>query len=160
MRNEMKINKVYHVQLWHYLFFKVSSLKKLTSIFASFSSTHFKYILLSHLYNIFAIYFPGNSSLLKSLSFAKSSFSYHLTFAFILSSNSIIASFTFYKSSFSKCHFLLWTPFIVPDTWILPLFFFDLIFFLPSILQLHLPLLVLLLPIFVSLFVSYTTLLN
>ena len=156
----MKINRVYHLQLWHYLSFKISPLKKLTSIFASFSSTHFKYIPLSHPYNIFAIYFPGNSFLLKSLSFAKSNFSCHLTFAFILFSNSIIALFTFYKSSFSKCHFLPWTPFIAPDTWILPLFFFYSIFFLSLILQLHLPLLVLLLPIFVPLFVPYTTLLN
>ena len=39
MRKKNKINKVYCLQLWYYPPFKVSSLKKLTSIFSSFSST-------------------------------------------------------------------------------------------------------------------------
>jgi len=54
----------------------------------------------SHLYNIFAIYFLGNFSLLKSLFSAISSFSYYLTSIFILPSNSAITFFVFSKSFF------------------------------------------------------------
>ena len=50
-------------------------------------------------HNIFAVYFSGNSPLLKSLSSAISNFSYHLTSAFILPSNSTTTSFAFPKSS-------------------------------------------------------------
>ena len=54
----------------------------------------------SHPYNIFAVNFPGNSPLLKSLSSVISIFSYFLTSAFILPSNSSNTSLAFPKSSF------------------------------------------------------------
>ena len=54
----------------------------------------------SHPYNIFAINFPGNSSLLKSFSSTISSFSYLLTSTFILLSNSFNVSLAFPKSFF------------------------------------------------------------
>ena len=50
-------------------------------------------------YNIFAIYFPGNSSLLKSLFSAISNFSCLLTSTFILSLNSSTTSLAFPRSS-------------------------------------------------------------
>ena len=53
-----------------------------------------------HLYNIFTIYFPGSSPLLKSLSLALSNFSCLLTSMFILLSNSATNFFVFSKSSF------------------------------------------------------------
>ena len=56
--------------------------------------------LLSHPYNIFAVNFPGSSSLLKSLSSIISIFSYFLTSAFILPLNFSNTSFAFPKSSF------------------------------------------------------------
>ena len=66
-------------------------------------SNFFKYLFLnlplSHLYNIFAIYFPDNSPILKSFSSAISSFSCLLTSILILSSNSTTNSFVFSKSS-------------------------------------------------------------
>jgi len=37
IKKEMKINKVYHLEFWHYPSFNVSSPEKLTFIFASFS---------------------------------------------------------------------------------------------------------------------------
>ena len=72
-----------------------------------FLSNFFKYSFLnfpsSHLYNIFAVYFPGNSALLESFSSAKSNFSYLLTSTFILPSNSATNFFAFSKSfSFSQ----------------------------------------------------------
>ena len=64
----------------------------------------FKYFvsnfLLSYLYNIFAIYFPSNSPLLKSLSSTIFNFSCLLTSVFSLSLNSATTSFTFFKSFF------------------------------------------------------------
>ena len=57
----------------------------------------FSNFLLFHPYNIFAIYFTGSSSLLKSYSSTKSNFSYFLTFTSSLSSNSATAFFTFFK---------------------------------------------------------------
>ena len=72
--------------------------------FCQFLSSFFKYsssnFLSSHPYNLFAINFPGNSPLLKSLSSAISIFSYLLTSVFILLLNSSNASFAFPKSSF------------------------------------------------------------
>ena len=56
-------------------------------------------ILLSYPYNIFTIYFPSNSSLLKSLSSAISSFSCFLTSVLNFSLNFPTTSFAFYKSS-------------------------------------------------------------
>ena len=71
--------------------------------FCQFLSNFLKYSFLnfssSHLYNIFAMYFSGNSFLLKSFPSAISNFSYCLTFAFILLSNSATSSFVFSKSS-------------------------------------------------------------
>ena len=66
------------------------------SNFLRYSSSNFP---LSHPYNIFAVNFPGNSPLLKSLSFAISSFSCLLTSAFILPSNSSNAFLAFLKAS-------------------------------------------------------------
>ena len=53
----------------------------------------------SHLYNIFAIYFSNNSSLLKFFSSTISSFFYLLTLVLIFPSNSTTNSFAFSKSS-------------------------------------------------------------
>ena len=66
------------------------------SNFLTYVSSNF---LSSHLYNIFAIYFPSNSFLLKFFSSAVSNFSYLLTSIFILFSNSSNASLAFPKSS-------------------------------------------------------------
>ena len=54
----------------------------------------------SYSYNIFAVYFSGNSFFLKSLSFIISNFSCLLTSILIFSLNSTIASFAFSKSSY------------------------------------------------------------
>ena len=97
IRKEIRINRVHCLQLWHYLLFKISSLKKLTSIFTSFFPT-FSKLLSSHSYNIFAIYFSSNFPLLKFHSFTKSNFSYLLTSALSLLSNSATAFFAFSKS--------------------------------------------------------------
>ena len=71
--------------------------------FCQFFSNFFKYSFSnfpsSHLYNIFVIYFSGNSLLLESLSFTISNFSYCLTFVFNLPSNSTTTTFIFSKSS-------------------------------------------------------------
>ena len=67
------------------------------SNFLKYSVSNF---LSSHPYNIFAIYFPGNSSLLKFFSSTISNFSCHLTSASILLLNSTTNSFVFSKSSF------------------------------------------------------------
>jgi len=66
------------------------------SNFLKYSSSNFP---LSHLYNIFTVYFSGNFSLLKSFSSIISNFSYLLTSTLILSSNSFIASLVFPRSS-------------------------------------------------------------
>ena len=72
--------------------------------FCQFLSSFFKYSFSnfpsSHPYNIFAVNFPDNSPLLKSLSSAISSFSCLLTSTFILPSNSSNTSFACPKSSF------------------------------------------------------------
>ena len=75
------------------------------SNFLKYSSSNFS---LSHLYNIFTIYFSGNSPLLKSFSSTISNFSCFLTSTFILSSNSSNASLTFPQSSLFS-HMLLST---------------------------------------------------
>jgi len=71
--------------------------------FCQFLSNFLKYsfsnIPSSHPYNIFIVYFPGNSPLLKSYSSTKSNFSSLLTSVLILLSNSAITSFVFFKSS-------------------------------------------------------------
>ena len=67
------------------------------SNFLKYSSSNFPS---SYPYNIFAINFPGNFPLLKSLSSAISNFSCFLTFAFILLLNSSNTSSVFPKSSF------------------------------------------------------------
>ena len=67
------------------------------SNFLKYSSLNFP---LSHLYNIFAINFLGNSFLLKSFSFVISNFSCLLTSTFILPLNSSNTSLAFPKSSF------------------------------------------------------------
>ena len=110
--------------------------------FCQFLSNFLKYsfpnISSSHLYNIFIVYFPGNSPLLKSCSFTKLNFSSLLTSVFILLSNSVITSFAFSKSSS----------------------LFYLIFFPPPILQLHPFLLVSLHSLSVFSSILYTTLLD
>ena len=62
-----------------------------------FFSNLFKYsvsnFLSSYLYNIFTIYLPDNSPLLKSFSSATSNFSCYLTFTSILPLNSTITNF-------------------------------------------------------------------
>ena len=68
-------------------------------LFFNFLRYSFSNFPLSHSNNIFTIYFPSNSSFLKSLSSTKSNFSCCFTSTFILSSNSA-TSFTFFKSSF------------------------------------------------------------
>ena len=72
--------------------------------FHQFLSNFFKYSFSnfpsSYLYNIFAVYFPDNSPLLKSLSSILSNLSCCLTSAFILSSNSVPTFLVFSKSSF------------------------------------------------------------
>ena len=88
--------------------FKVPLLEKLTSIFTSFFSTSlnaffFKFLLF-YLYNIFTVYFSGNSSFLKSYSSAISSFSYLLTS--ILSLFSICYYFFRFFKSFSFSYIL------------------------------------------------------
>ena len=75
--------------------------------FFQFLSNFFKYLssnfLLSHLYNIFAIYFPSSSLFLKSLSSAISNFSCFLTSVSILLSNPLTNFFVFSKFfSFSQ----------------------------------------------------------
>ena len=71
--------------------------------FSQFFSNFFKYsfsnFLLSYSYNIFAVYFTGNSPLLKFFSSAIFNFSYLLTSAFILLSNSATTFFVLSKSS-------------------------------------------------------------
>ena len=70
------------------------------SNFLKYSSSNFPS---SYLHNIFTIYFSGNSSFLKSLSFTVFNFSCLLTSVFNLSSNSTTISFVFSKS-FSLFH--------------------------------------------------------
>ena len=72
--------------------------------FCQFLFNFFKYsisnCLLSYLYDIFAIYFPDNFFLLKSLSSTIFNFSCCLTSIFILSSNSTTTFFIFSKFFF------------------------------------------------------------
>jgi len=68
--------------------------------FSNFLKYSFSNFLSFHLYNIFTIYFPSSSPLLKSHSSTQSNFSCFLTFTLSLSSNSAIISFVFSKSSF------------------------------------------------------------
>ena len=68
----------------------------------NFLKYSFSNFLLFYLYNIFTVYFPSKSPLLKSFSFATSNFSYHLTSVFNIPSNSAITFFVFSKSSFSQ----------------------------------------------------------
>ena len=68
-------------------------------IFSNFIKYFSSNFLSSYPYNNFTIYFPGNSPLLKSLSFTISIFSCFLTSVFILPLNSSNTSFTFPKSS-------------------------------------------------------------
>ena len=82
--------------------FKVSPLEKLTFTFTNFFLT-FSDILSQIFYysiynNIFAIYFPGNFSLLKSFSSAVYNCSYYFTPIFTLHLNSATTSFVFSKS--------------------------------------------------------------
>ena len=67
------------------------------SNFLRYSSSN---LLLFHLYNNFAIYFPSNSPLLNSLFSTISILSYLLTSTFICPSNFSNASFVFSKFSF------------------------------------------------------------
>ena len=126
--------------------------------FCQFLSNFFRYsssnFLSFYPYNIFAIYFSSSSPLLKSLSSTKSNFSCYLTSVFIHFSNSAITSFIFSKS-FSFFYELYFTINFfqcnISSISQLPLFFFYLIFFQPSIPQLLLLLLVLPFLPFVSL---------
>ena len=69
--------------------------RQFLSNFLKYSSSNF---LLSHPYSIFAINFPGNSTLLKTFFSAISKFFYLLTFVFILLSNFSNTSLVFPKS--------------------------------------------------------------
>ena len=77
-----------------------------------------------HSYNIFAIYFSSNFSLLKSFSSTLFNFSFLLTSAFILLSNSATISFTFSKSfSLSQVSYSAVNPFYYTKYFITPLIF-------------------------------------
>ena len=85
---------------------------------------YFSNLLSSHLYNIFAIYFPGNSPFLKSLSSAISNFFCFLISAFNLSSNSATTSFVFSEfSSLSQLSCSAINPFYLTKYFIIPLIF-------------------------------------
>ena len=103
MKRKIKINKVYYLWFWYYSPLRFL-LWKTDSHFCQFLSNFFKYSTLnfpsSYLYNIFAIYFPSNSLLLKFLSSILYNFSCYLTSVLSLSSNSTITSFVFSKSFF------------------------------------------------------------
>ena len=81
--------------------------RKTNFYFHQFLSNFFKNsissFLLSHLYNIFTIYFFSNYPLIKSLSSTISNCSCFFTFALILLSYSAIISFVFSKSLFLFC---------------------------------------------------------
>ena len=79
--------------------FKVSPLEKLTFIFAS-SFLTFSNLPLFYPYNIFAVYFSSNSSLIKSLFSTIFNFSCYLTSVFILFSNFATTFFAFSRSFF------------------------------------------------------------
>ena len=84
----------------------------LTQFLSNFLKYSFSNFLSFHLYNIFTMYFPGNSPLLKSLSSALSNLSYCLISAFILSSNSATTSFMFSKFFFfSQLSYSIINPF-------------------------------------------------
>ena len=96
--------------------------------FLQFLSNFLKYsflnFLLFHPYNIFTIYFPSSSPLLKFLFSAISNFSYFLTFAFILPSNFPTNFFAFSKSSsFSQLSCSAENPFHCTKYFIAPLNF-------------------------------------
>ena len=98
--------------------------------FCQFLSSFFKYLFSnfssSHPYNIFAVYFPSNYSLLKFLSSAIPNFSCLLNSVYILPSNSATISFVFSRSSsffkelYSAVNFFNYTKhFIIPLTFLL-----------------------------------------
>ena len=78
----------------------LSSSFHLFQLFSNFFKYSFSKFLLSHLYNIFAVYLSSNSSLLKFFSSTKSNFFHLLTSTFILLSSSTTNSFAFSKYSF------------------------------------------------------------
>ena len=93
-----------------------------------FLSNFFKYLFSNfpsfHPYNIFAIYFPGSSALLKSFFSTKSNFFYFLTSIFILPSNSTTNSFVFSKFfSFSQVSYFVVNPFYLTKYLSTPLIF-------------------------------------
>ena len=91
------------------------------SNFLSYSFSNFPS---SHLYSSFAIYFSGNSALLKSFSSAQSNLSYLLTSTFIHSSKSATSFFTFFKFfSFSQLLFSTVNPFHCTKYFVTPLTF-------------------------------------
>ena len=91
------------------------------SNFLKYSSSNF---LLSHPYSSFAVYFPGNSALLKSFSSAQSNFSCLLTSTFILPSKFTTSSFAFFKfSSFSQLSFSAVNSFHCTKYFVTPLTF-------------------------------------
>ena len=97
--------------------------RKADFYFHKFLFNFFKYSSLkfppSYLYNIFTIYFSGNSSLLKSLFSIISNFFYLLISTLSLLLNSTITFFVFSKSSslfYILCFAvnLLWLPWSIP----------------------------------------------
>ena len=127
--------------------------------FFNFLKYFFSNFSLFHLYNIFTIYFSGNSSLLKSLLSAISNFSYCPTSVFNILSNFATTFFTFSKSfSFSQILYSTVNPFHHTKYFTTPLtFLFFSIFLLPTPLLL-LPLLVsLLLSLYLFLILYYLT---
>ena len=114
--------------------------------FFQFFSNLFKYsssnFWSSHPYNIFAVNFPGNFPLLKSLSSAMSIFSCLLTSTLIFPSNSFMASSAFFKFSIlSQVSPSAVNPFHRTRYFSTPLIFFYSEFFLLPILRLLLLLL-------------------
>ena len=104
----------------------ITSSSRFLSNFLKYSFSNF---LLFYLYNIFAIYFSGNSPLFKSFSSAISSFSCYLTSVLNLFSNSTIIFFIFFKSSsLSYILFSTVNPFYYTKYFITPLIFLFRIF--------------------------------
>ena len=96
--------------------------------FCQFLSNFLRYpslnFLSSHPYNIFAVYFPSNSPLLKSFSSILSNFSCLLISALILPSNFPTASLAFHRSfSLSYVSYSIINPFYCTKYFSTPLIF-------------------------------------
>ena len=116
-KNEMKKKKLSSLSLTLTLFLLQGFFFRETEFhFCQFLSNFLKYSSPKfpsfHSYNIFAIYFPSNFPLLKSLFFTLSNFYFLLNSIFILLSNSTAISFVFSKSfSLSQISYSAVNPF-------------------------------------------------